>query len=282
MSIKNNYIKISLKTFLFLCLISLWSCATKSSGSSESTENEIIITEREDSINGLKVVWNPEITSEQEACIRDLLADMVEIKGGEFMMGSNHKDAFDDERPVHAEKIKTFRLEAHEVDQRLWTSIMEENPSFFRGDSLPVENITIEACLIFIDRLNELTSLNFRLPTEAEWEYAAQGGENKDPFLYSGSDNAEDVSWFRDTSGEQTNKVGTKQPNSLGLYDMSGNVWEFTSERIAGDYDSPRESKDYVVRGGSWNLDAWNSRVSRRGRFFEKESDGTVGMRLAL
>ena len=155
-------------------------------------------------------------------------------------MGSDDSDADDDERPVHSVTLSSYSIGETEVTQALWTAVMGSNPSNFKGNNLPVEKVSWNDCQTFIRKLNDLTGENFRLPTEAEWEFAARGGNRSRGYKYSGSDNLGDVAWYTDNSGDKTHAVKSKSPNELGIYDMSGNVWERCSD-IFGDYhDSPQ------------------------------------------
>ena len=148
---------------------------------------------------------------------------------------------------------------------------MGNNPSLFKGEPLPVENISWNDCKAFISKVNALTGKNFRMPTEAEWEYAARGGSKSRGYKYSGSNTLDDVAWYGDNSGRKTHEVGTKKPNELGLYDMSGNVWEWCSD-LYGDYSSSEQNNPkgsisgarHVVRGGGWIGDASCCRCSYR------------------
>lgn len=166
---------------------------------------------------------------------------------------------------------------------------MENNPSRFVGDNLPVESVSYEDVKTFITKLNEKTGKTFRLPTEAEWEYAARGGKKSKGYKYSGSNNIDDVAWYYGNSNNKTHPVKTKRPNELGIYDMSGNVWEWCSDNY-GAYSSssqtnptgPSSGSYRVDRGGSWHYNAGSCRVSTR--FFSNPSDGYyyLGFRLAL
>ena len=166
---------------------------------------------------------------------------------------------------------------------------MGNNPSYFKGDNLPVENVSWNDCQTFIFRLNNLTGKNFRLPTEAEWEYAARGGNRSRGYKYSGSNTLSDVAWFDDNSGSKTHPVGTKSPNELGLYDMSGNVWEWCSDWY-GTYSSssqtnptgPSSGSGRVRRGGCWLNDAGLCRSSSRCDGSPDERGDYLGLRLAL
>ncbi|MBD5297053.1 MAG: formylglycine-generating enzyme family protein [Bacteroides sp.] len=207
--------------------------------------------------------------------------DMIEIEGGSYKMGSN--DGKDDEKPVHDETVATFQIGKTEVTQELWEAVMGTNPSNFKGEAnLPVEMVSWPDCNTFITRLNEATGKNFRLPTEAEWEYAARGGNKSQGYTYSGSNTLDDVAWYNDNSDSKTHPVAQKQPNELGIYDMSGNVYEWTSDKYCTDYNQPRTSSNRVYRGGSWYGTPNNARVAYRYGFSESNTGISLGLRLAL
>ncbi len=218
---------------------------------------------------------------------------MVYVQGGTFTMGATSEqgsDAYDDEKPTHSVTLSNYYMGETEVTQGLWQAVMGSNPSRFTGDSrLPVEHLSWEDCQTFISRLNSLTGQQFHLPTEAQWEYAARGGSKSRGYKYSGSSDLGSVAWYTDNSGSKTHNVKTKSPNELGLYDMSGNVWEWCSDWF-GSYSSGSQtnptgasSGSYRVhRGGCWGNGARLCRVSHR-------DDGTpsgrydgLGLRLAL
>ncbi|MDR3218079.1 MAG: formylglycine-generating enzyme family protein [Dysgonamonadaceae bacterium] len=201
---------------------------------------------------------------------------MVFVQGGTFMMGCTSEQGNDcdiDAKPAHQVTLSDFYIGQYEVTQKQWKDIMgiNANPSYFKGDSLPVENISWDELQEFIRKLNVRTNKNFRLPTEAEWEYACRGGVESDPYKYSGSNMAGKVAWYRENSGGQPHPVGLKSPNKLGLYDMCGNVWEWCSD-WKGAYSSdsqtnptgPPSGPRRIVRGGSWNSDAWHMRALYR------------------
>lgn len=180
-----------------------------------------------------------------------------------------------------------------EVTQELWQVVMGRNPSYFRGDNLPVERVSWDDCQEFIKKLNRLTGLNFRLPTEAEWEYAARGGnKSKDEkcYKYSGSNDINEVAWCAETIGHKgTKQVATKAPNEIGLYDMSGNVWEWCSDRYGSYSRGPQTNpkgvslgSGRVSRGGAWNRKERYCRVSYRYVITPSYSDYYLGLRLAL
>ena len=166
---------------------------------------------------------------------------------------------------------------------------MSSNPSNFKGDNLPVECVSWNDCQTFINRLNSYTDRNFRLPTEAEWEFAARGGNYSRHYKYSGSNYISDVAWYDGNSGNRTHPVGTKQANELDLYDMSGNVWEWCSDWY-GSYSSysqndptgPNSGSNRVGRGGSWYGSAWFCRWSNRGDITPGSRYDGLGLRLVL
>ena len=186
---------------------------------------------------------------------------MAKVIGGTFMMGATLEQSLDrNERPVHQVTLAgNYYIGKTEVTQALWKAIMGSNPSYFKGDNRPVEQVSWNDCQTFIKKLNQATGENFRLPTEAEWEFAARGGNNSRHYLYSGSDVLYTVAWCTDGSSGTTHDVATKPANELGLYDMSGNVWEWCSDWY-GSYSSssqtnpngPSSGASRVYRGGSW------------------------------
>ena len=218
---------------------------------------------------------------------------MVKVAGGTFQMGATSEqgsDAFDWEKPVHSVTLSDYYIGQTEVTQELWEAVMGSNPSYFKGDNQrPVERVSWNDCQEFIEKLNRLTGKNFRLPTEAEWEYAARGGNKSKGYKYSGSNDADAVAWYGDNSGGKTHPVATKQSNELGLYDMSGNLWEWCQDRY-GDYTSRSQSNPKgantgsyrVLRGGSWSNFARIVRVSYRGISMPYRRIDGRGLRLAL
>ena len=199
---------------------------------------------------------------------------MVYVGGGSFDMGATSEqggDASGDEKPVHRVTLSSYSIGKYEVTQELWEAVMGSNPSVFKGERRPVEQVSWKECKKFIRKLNELTGAHFRLPTEAEWEFAARGGNSSRGYKYSGSNTLDEVARYRDNSGGETHDVGTKSPNELGLYDMSGNVREWCNDRY-GSYSSSSQTNpkgasdgsDHVQRGGSWDDYAWICRVSSR------------------
>ena len=228
---------------------------------------------------------------------------MIFVKGGTFQMGATSEqgnDAFDWEKPVHSVTLSDYYIGETEVTQVLWKAVMGSNPSSFKkGDNYPVESVSWNDVQDFLKKLNAKTGMTFRLPTEAQWEFAARGGSKSQKYKYSGSDVLSDVAWFgfydkddksRTVVTETTMPVKQKKPNELGIYDMSGNVWEwcqdeyayYSKDAVANPLiDSPSGSSR-VLRGGSWSLSAWDCRVSYRIINDPEYGNDGNGFRLAL
>jgi formylglycine-generating enzyme required for sulfatase activity len=215
--------------------------------------------------------------------------EMVAVKGGSFMMGSNDGSIY--EHPVHRVTVSDFYMGQTEVTQALWTAVMGNNPSFFTGDKLPVETVSWYDVQDFIKELNRLTRKKYRLPTEAEWEYAAGGGSTNRT-KWAGTDvetSVTNYAWYGSYIGDQMHKVATKYPNSLGLYDMSGNVWEWCNDWF-GDYSAndqvnptgPSSGSYRVKRGGSLDNSLSVCRVAGRGGFEPDFRYSNLGFRLSL
>ena len=206
-------------------------------------------------------------------------------------MGSNDSEASNNEKPVHEVTLSSYHIGETEVTQALWQAVMGNNPSEFKGKGNPVENVSWDDCQEFVRKLNSLTGQTFRLPTEAEWEFAARGGKNSQHFKYSGSNNLGSVAWYDGNSGNKTHPVKSKDPNELGIYDMSGNVWEWCEDWYNGNYysnspaanpEGPNSGPGRVDRGGGWYYDAWCCRSSDRRRNSPTYCDNDLGLRLAL
>ena len=224
--------------------------------------------------------------------VNGVLFEMVRVEGGTFRMGATSEqggDAERDEKPVHSVKLNTFYIGKTEVTQALWQAVMGSNPSKFKGADLPVERVSWDDCQEFIQKLNSLTGRNFRLPTEAEWEFACRGGNNSRGYKYSGSNDIDNVAWYDGNSGYQTHPVGTKASNELGIYDMSGNVWEWCSDWYAN-YTSysqtnptgPQSGSFRMDRGGCWDFSARDCRSSIRNYDYPSYRGDNLGLRLAL
>lgn len=216
---------------------------------------------------------------------------MVEVGGGTFTMGATSEqgsDAWDEEKPAHEVTLSDYYIGQTEVTQALWEAVMGSNPSDSKGGNLPVERVSWDDCQLFIQKLNQLTGKQFRLPTEAEWEYAARGGRKSRGYKYAGGNNIDSVAWCDGNSGNETHPVATKQANELGIYDMSGNVLEWCSD-WCGDYTSSSQSDPQgsssgsfrVIRGGCYYNFARNCRVSYRISNTLDYRSGYLGLRLS-
>jgi len=226
---------------------------------------------------------------------------MIAVEGGTFMMGESEErdsDAYSDEAPIHQVTLSSYCIGEKQVTQTLWEAVMGNNPSLYTGkSSRPVERVSWEDCQTFIAKLNEFTGRQFRLPTEAEWEYAARGGNKSQSYRYAGGNDIDDVAWYRINSSDMYNgrfyvgtfPVGTMQANELGLYDMSGNVWEWCQDWY-GAYSNnaqrnpkgPSEGSYRVCRGGSWFSYENDCRVSCRNNATPTLTSNCIGLRLAL
>ena len=217
--------------------------------------------------------------------------DMVRVEAGTFTMGATAemKNPDDNEKPTHRVTLTNdYYIGKYEVTQALWQAVMGNNPSGFKGDNLPVENVSWKDCQDFMSKLNRITGKTFRLPTEAEWEYAARGGKKSRGYQYSGSNNLSDVAWYLDNSGKKTHAVGTKQPNELGIYDMSGNVWEWCQDRYdhysSSSLTNPTGANSgsfRVFRGGCWYVIGF-CRSSYRNIYMPDDRGNHLGLRLVL
>ena len=216
---------------------------------------------------------------------------MIPVEGGTFTMGatSEQQDPYGDEKPTHQVTLSSYYIGETEVTQALWEAVMGKKPSRFKGDNNPVEKVSWNDCQKFISKLNSLTGQKFRLPTEAEWEYAARGGNKSRGYQYSGSNNLDDVAWCSNNSDSKTHPVKTKQPNELGIYDMSGNVWEWCQDWF-GSYDSgsqtnpqgPSSGSNRVDRGGGWGTGARDCRSALRDYDTPGDRNFHLGLRLVL
>ena len=218
--------------------------------------------------------------------------NMIKVDGGTFTMGGTSEmgTPYPDEKPTHQVTLSSsYYIGETEVTQALWKAVMGKNPSKFNGDNLPVEKVSWKDCQKFIEKLNSLTGKRFRLPTEAEWEFAARGGNKSNLTQYSGGGNIDDVAWYYGISGDKTHPVKTKKANELGIYDMSGNVWEWCQDWW-GSYGSseqtnpkgPDRGSHRVYRGGSWDNGARYCRSSIRGNDSPDNRSSFLGFRLAL
>ena len=228
----------------------------------------------------------------KEYTVNGVRFKMIAVAGGTFTMGatSEQQNPDNDEKQTHTVTLSDYYIGETEVTQELWAAVMGSNPSRFPGNmQRPVERVSWNDCQTFIQKLNRLTGANFRLPTEAEWEFAARGGRNSRGYQYSGSSNLGDVAWYYDNSSHTTHPVKTKSPNELGIYDMSGNVHEWCQDWY-GDYSSssqtnptgPSTGSYRVGRGGSWLHIACSCRSAFRIYNAPDYRDDYLGLRLVL
>ena len=220
---------------------------------------------------------------------------MIKVDGGTFTMGPTGAlidGAGENEYPIHEVTLSTYYIGQTEVTQELWVAVMATNPSNHKGAKLPVEMVSWDDCQVFISKLNDMTGEKFRMPTEAEWEYAARGGKQSKGFKYSGSNVSSEVAWYYGNCGDVTHPVATKLANELGIYDMTGNVWEWCSDWY-GPYSgesqtnptgpkSGNATRDRVDRDGSANFVVCYSRVTERNYFGQDNKHERLGLRLVL
>ena len=220
---------------------------------------------------------------------------MLEVLGGGYNMGADDKDAKYDEKPIHRVNVPTFWMGEFPVTQNLWQAVLGENPSAYPGLDRPVERVSwLDITERFLPILTKLCRKDYRLPTEAEWEYAARGGKYQSFYLYSGSNRLKDVAWYGANSYGETKTVGLKQPNVLGLYDLSGNVYEWCADYWHSFYlAAPNDGSAWIevdfgrkyriFRGGSWfQNDPSYCRVSYRGYDYPWNCYSHIGFRLVL
>ena len=230
---------------------------------------------------------------DRDAVIQQLIDDMVYVEGGTFTMGATREQGSNvdsDETPTHQVSLSGYYIGKYEVTQEQWVAVMGEKPEYLTGSPRhPVAYVSWDDCQIFVGRLSAITKKQFRLPTEAEWEYAARGGIHSKGYKYSGSNYVGDVAWFHDNCDHNPHPVGTKLPNELGLYDMSGNLTEWCFDWKGG-YNSaskmnpsgPSSGSDRVCRGGSCLLYDNSARVSNRDSCVPISRNGFIGFRLAM
>ncbi len=245
--------------------------------------------------------WQYKLSAETQV---KLLSEMIWVEGGSFAMGSDDDDAAERERPAHTVTVDGFYIGRTELSQDIFEELMGWNSSYFPCGSCPINNLSWLNIQLFVERLNRVTGKHFRLPTEAEWEYAARGGNRSKEFLFSGSNTIDEVAWFAGNAGNRSHPVAQKTPNELGLYDMTGNLWEFClddmnpgsyalHQRLSGDQprinplnlpkdDSPRRRAMKVLRGGGYEFGAEESQVYRRDAASNNVRMPDIGFRLVM
>ena len=262
-----------------------------------------VLSEREH-LKGENICFKVE-AGNQLFTVNGVSFEMVRVEGGTFTMGATAeqgRDADKREKPTHQVTLSSYSIGKTEVTQALWQAVMGKSVSqiasengwntYGVGSNYPMYYISYEDCQTFIRKLNALTGKNFRLPTEAEWEFAARGGNKSQGFKYSGSKKIDNVAWYKNNSSSTTHPVATKAPNELGIYDMSGNVYEWCNDWYSSSYytsasqtnpTGPNLGLDIVVRGGCWSVNAGCCRVSfRAGNYPMFRSNSSLGLRLAL
>ena len=211
---------------------------------------------------------------------------MVYVEGGTFVMGSNSGES--DEMPVHYVTLDSYYIGETEITQAQWRAVMGSNPSTYKGDNHPVEKVSWDDAQEFCKKLSELTGKRYVLPTEAQWEYAARGGNQSKGYTYSGSNNVNEVAIYYSNSINGHSSVKSKKPNELGIYDMSGNVWEWCSDWYSSSYSSssqtnpqgPNSGSSRVLRGGSWNRNASRCRVAAHDGSYPSYTNSNYGFRV--
>lgn len=238
-------------------------------------------------IGGLFLWVSVNITSNVWALDSSEKPEMVIIPAGSFSMGGNE---FYWEKPIHTVNIKQFEIGKYEVTQGQWKAVMGSNPSHFNscGDNCPVEKVSWDDIQIYLQKLNQKTGSNYRLLSEAEWEYACRGGKQQE---YCGSDDVDAVAWYDQNSGDKTHPIGEKRPNGFGLYDMSGNVWEWVQDGYHDSYKgapsdgsawiSGGSNVEHVLRGGSWFNGSYLARAAFRGSYLTALRLDDNGFRVA-
>ena len=276
------------------CILALQSCNNGNTGT--------------ETVNGFDINWSGDLNKNEQAAIKDMISNMVKVEADTFYMGAQ-KDSvvyqnYDEnatslESPVHEVTVGEFYINKYEVTQNLWKAVMGKHNDrvdefdqweveFGKGDNYPAYRISFEEVETFIGKLNEYTGLNFTLPTEAQWEYAARGGKDTNYALYAGGDDVIEFAWI-DKNSDKCSEIGKKNPNTLGIYDMSGNVWEMCSNWYY-DYstvcDTITSGEAYtghkVFRGGSWNTNAQQARVTARYKQGIHYRDYNTGFRLVI
>lgn len=280
---------------ILCCVLALQSCNNGNTGT--------------ETVNGFDINWTGDLNKKEQDAVKEMISNMVKVEAGTFYMGAQNdsvaysnydENATSLESPVHEVTLSEFHINKYEVTQSLWKAIMGKHNDkdddfdqwenqFGKGDNYPAYRISFNEVETFVGKLNEYTGLNFALPTEAQWEYAARGGKDANyEFIYAGSNVATDVAWI-DENSDMNSEVGKKNANALGLYDMSGNVWEMCSNWYY-DYSSvcdtitPGEAYTghKVFRGGSWNTNAKQARVTTRYKQGIHYRDYNTGFRLVI
>jgi len=261
---------------------------------------ELEISQYKSKIQKLKNLPKPKSQNLTEK-INNTAFEMIFVKGGTFKMGDEHSDLDNDSKPVHKVTVPDFYIAENEVTQKLWREVMGKDPEklYFKDkDNNPVESVSWDDVQDFLKKLNNKTDKKYRLPSEAEWEFAARGGNKSKGYKYAGSNNIDEVAWFDKNSYDLdekhenygTNSVGVKKTNELGIYDMSGNVWEWCQDEWHDNYkNAPTDGSAWedknsslrVIRGGSWSYNADYCRIANRSAIDAGNRSSNIGFRLA-
>jgi len=257
---------------------------------------------RVDYVNGFVINWSDTtIGEEQRSVILNLISNMAKVEGGSFMMGAQNMDeqsdnfdaeAHSDESPVHEVTVGDFYIGKYEITQREWRAVMgydlNWSEQYGLGDLMPAYNMSRTDALRFVEKLSALTRLSFDLPSEAQWEFAARGGNDSQHYRYSGSHNVDDVAWHVENSTDKVHVVGEKQANELGLYDMSGNLWEWCLDAYGQYLDVPQTDpvsygeNMFSMRGGAWTYLSTYSRVTCRDSYDGNAASISNGLRVIM
>lgn len=268
------------------------------------TENHAMTLSKVDNVNGIPIHWNEdlELTPELKDVVKEIVSNMMKVDGGSFWMGAQgtnpyaaqyDAEALGEDGPVHEVTLDDFYIGKFEITQRQWSVLMGYELNwqdiYGRGDQIPAYNVTWSEAKSFVEALSTIiVNLNFTLPTEAQWEYAARGGNNNQTFRYSGSDDVNAVAWHKENCGNILHNVGEKQPNALGLFDMSGSLWEwcldtyyvYPSDPVVN--PCPQWGGPYVIRGGSWTYFPSSCRVTLRAKYPDANRSVAVGFRVVM
>jgi len=288
---------------IFLAVFALYSCSKDPVYEQGDYIYDNYDLTQVDYVNGIVINWTDsvDINEEQRTTILNLINNLVLVEGGTFLMGAQNTDeqgdnydaeAQNSEGTVHEVTLSSFYMGKFEITQREWRTIMgydlDWSDTYGKGDSLPAYNITRTEAVQFVEKLNAMTRLSFQLPSEAQWEFAARGGNHSQHYLYSGSNNVEEVAWHKDNTGNILHPVGGKLPNELGLFDMSGSLWEWCLDTYGEYPDSPQTNpvfqngNPYAMRGGAWTYLASYCRVSCRDPYDEHNVSIANGLRVVM
>lgn len=226
----------------------------------------------------------------------ELFNNMILVESGSFQMGSDSPLARKREQPIHEVTLDSYYIGKYELTQDIFEQIMGWNYSYFQCAKCPINNVSWFNMMLFIERLNMATGKTFNLPTEAQWAYAAKGGNKSKGFDYSGSNDINDVAWYAENAGNKSHTVGLKKPNELGLYDMTGNLWEFCLDNMSrqaysrtekhnpfmGDKENLKRKAMKVIRGGGYEFSATENLVFMRDGATNNVRMADIGYRLVL